>query len=338
VAIFLDAKALESPLPNVFAGMIVVVVTADLRGEQPGRVSAELAAFAWPECEVEMVGHPLPIAGMPAWVYRSRPLVRFFGKGERHMMGGKTNWVRRSVSVVGFFVLISAIHADESPRETINAAIKGHGGEKRLAKTLIGTLVAKAKVMLAPDVEGSISWQETFELPRRYRRSIKGQFMGKDFSMEYAVTNGSGWTRENGGELKEFKGAKMPLSSSWNAILAILPSCLDNGITLGPGGNEKVEGRDAIGVSVSGEVFGGAAVLLFDARSGLLVKSKRRMQHPLSHDLVDGEVAFSDYKEISGVQYPHRITSYIAGKKVIEMEITRIVFLRNVEDNLFAKP
>ena len=37
--------------------MIVVVVTADMSGEQPGHVVAELAVFAWPECEVKMIGH-----------------------------------------------------------------------------------------------------------------------------------------------------------------------------------------------------------------------------------------------------------------------------------------
>jgi hypothetical protein len=37
--------------------MIVVVVTANMSSEQPGHVIAELAVFAWPECEMEMVGH-----------------------------------------------------------------------------------------------------------------------------------------------------------------------------------------------------------------------------------------------------------------------------------------
>ncbi len=57
VVVFLDGKAFESPLPNVSARMIVMMVASDMCGEQPGHVVAELAVFAWPKGEVEMVGH-----------------------------------------------------------------------------------------------------------------------------------------------------------------------------------------------------------------------------------------------------------------------------------------
>jgi hypothetical protein len=233
---------------------------------------------------------------------------------------------------------LSGVLADESPRVTVQSAIKAHGGEQNISKTLTGTVVAKAKMSLAPDVEAAITWEETFELPRRYRRSIKGQFMGKDFSMEYAITEGSGWVRQNGGEARDYKGEKLPLSRSWNAALALLPACLADGVKLGSGGKDKVEGREAVGVSVSGEALGGDAVLFFDTKSGLLVKSKRRMQHPLTRQEVDGEVILSDYKEVSGVQYPRKIATYIDGKKVIEMEIARIELLKKLDDRLFEKP
>jgi hypothetical protein len=254
------------------------------------------------------------------------------------MLGGKHSWVGLGVLVACFPVPPRAARADDTPRATLRAAIKAHGGEENLAKTLTGTLLAKAKLDLAPGVQASISWEETFELPRRYRRSIKGQLMGRDLSMEYAITEGSGWIRQNGGAAEDFKGEKLPLSRSWNAFLALLPSYLADGVTLGPGGKEQVEGRDAVGVSVSGEALGGEAVLFFDAKSGLLVKSKRRMQHPLSREEVDGEGVFSDYRAVSGVQYPHRMTTYISGKKVLDMEITKVDFLKKVDDRLFDKP
>lgn len=234
------------------------------------------------------------------------------------MLGTNKLWFGLNVLVLYSFVLVSAPRADETPRATVQAAIKAHGGAGNLAKTLTGTLLAKAKLSLSPDIEASISWEETFELPRRYHRTIKGQMMGQDFSMEYAVTGASGWIRENGGEPKESKGEKQPLSASWNAVLAILPSCLNEGVKLEPGGKDKVEGREAVGVSVSGDAVGGKAVLFFDTKSRLLVKSKKRMQHPVSRQEVDGEVVLGDYKEISGVQFPHRITAYVKGMKAIE--------------------
>ena len=191
---------------------------------------------------------------------------------------------------------------------------------------------------LQPEFELSISWEETFELPRRYRRNIKGQVMGKDFTLEYAITGGSGWTRENGGEPKDYKGEKLKLDRCWNVFLAILPSYLSDGVKLSSGGTDKIDGKEAVGVVVSGEVIEGEATLFFDKKSGLLLKMKKRMLHPFSGQEVAAESLLGEYKKIYGVEYPHRITTYIDGKKVIEMEITRIQFLKKVENRLFEKP
>jgi hypothetical protein len=247
-------------------------------------------------------------------------------------------WLALKVLVVCSSMLLGGAGAQETPRGTLEAAIKAHGGKQNLAKTLTGTLHAKAKMALSPDVDAAISWEETFELPRRYRRTIKGQFMGKDFSMEYAITDGSGWIRQNGGKAKDYKGDKQPLSRSWNAILAILPSCLAEGANLKAAGKAKVEGREAVGVRVSDEKNGIEAVLFFDSKSGLLLKSKRRMQHPVTGREADAEVILGNYKEVSGVKYPRRITTYIDGKKAVEMDITRIELLKKLDDRLFERP
>lgn len=130
----------------------------------------------------------------------------------------------------------------------------------------------------------------------------------------------------------------MPVHRNWNAFLAILPSCLGEGTKLEAVGKEKVDGREAVGVKVMGEVVGGEAVFFFDSKSNLLVKAKRRLQNPLSQLEGNGHVIYSDYKEVSGVQYPRRIITYVEGKKAGEMEITRIELLKKVDDRLFEKP
>jgi hypothetical protein len=126
-----------------------------------------------------------------------------------------TNRVLLGLIVVSTCFFLHAARAGESPRATIQSAIKAHGGEKNLGKTLTGTLVAT--MVYSADVKASITFEETFELPRRYRRSIKGLLMGKDISMEYAITDGSGWIRENGGEPRDYKGEKQPLNRNWTA-------------------------------------------------------------------------------------------------------------------------
>jgi hypothetical protein len=242
-----------------------------------------------------------------------------------------------------FFILISCcssigcIKGEQSPRATIQAAIKAHGGEESLAKTITGSLAAKSTMVLG-NVEASVSWEETFELPQRYYRKISGKVKGRDISMEYAITDGSGWIRLNGGEAKEYQGEKQPLERNWNAFLAILPLCLADGVKLEAAGEEKVDGRDAVSVKVQGKPVGSEGILFFDKKTGLMVKSRRRIQHLLSREEVEGEVVYGDFKEVSGVQYPHHITTYVTGKKVGDMEITLIEFSKKIDDHLFDKP
>jgi hypothetical protein len=229
-----------------------------------------------------------------------------------------------------------SILAGDNPRSILKAAIEAHGGEENLARTLTGVLLAKASLTLPPDVESTISFEETLELPRRYKRVIRGELNGKDFTMEYAVTDGSGWTRQNGGKVREFHGQPSPLSSRWEAMLALLPSLLKDDFKLASGGEEKVGGRELVGVKASGEDID--YTLFFDRQSGLLVKSKWRMEHPLSGEEVDAEGAFGDYKNVSGIQYPMRVATYSDGKKIIELRITRIEFLKKIDDRVFDKP
>lgn len=225
--------------------------------------------------------------------------------------------------------------ADSAPREVVKAAVKAHGGEDKIATSLTGTLLATAKVTLAPDVEAAISWEETFELPRRYKRFIKGTLNGEDFSLEYAVTEGSGWIRQNGGEAKDFKGKQLPLGRRWNAMLATLPPLLSEKVKLETAGKVQDGDRELVGVKVMSDDE--RYSLYFDSKSGLLAKCKRRMQHPLSGKEITGEAVFSDYKEVAGVQYPRRITTSSEGKKVFEIVITRIELLKKVADRVFDK-
>jgi len=57
VFILLDREGFETTLPYVTAGMIVAVMTPDVRGHQPLHPGAEVAIPARPEDQMEMVGH-----------------------------------------------------------------------------------------------------------------------------------------------------------------------------------------------------------------------------------------------------------------------------------------
>src|SRR5207237_2021006 len=57
MVIVLDGKGPEASLPDMAARVIVLVVAADMSGEQPAHVSTQIAVDERPEREVEMTGH-----------------------------------------------------------------------------------------------------------------------------------------------------------------------------------------------------------------------------------------------------------------------------------------
>jgi hypothetical protein len=245
-------------------------------------------------------------------------------------------WFGTLTFACSFWLLPGCARPDNDPLSVLRAAIEAHGGEERLAHTWTGTLLAKGTLAFPPEVEASFSWEESFDLPRRYRRCITGRWNGQDFRLEYAITDGSGWIRKNGREPVDYDGEPLPLYRS--PPLALLPSLLDDGVDLAHGGKDRVEGREAVGVRASGEVIGGDAELFFDRRSKLLVKSKRRIQHPLLRREVAIDVILGDYREVSGVQYPHRITAVMTGETVADIKIARVQFVEALDDGLFEKP
>src|SRR5438874_1306534 len=84
--------------------------------------------------------------------------------------------------------------ADEA-RAILDRAIEAHGGEDRIARTTVGHVVARGKFALPDFPECDVTWEETFDLPGRYRRVIQGKGAGRAFRMEYALTDRSGWLR-----------------------------------------------------------------------------------------------------------------------------------------------
>jgi hypothetical protein len=234
--------------------------------------------------------------------------------------------------------LLSATAAGcgESPRDIIEAAIKAHGGEERIAKTIVGKSRADVKINFPPGVESSATLEDAFELPRRYKRVIKGKANGEAFTMEYAIIDGRAWIRHNEGMPSDFKGDPQHLSRNWNATIAMLPTYLKEAVKLEPGGKEQLADRELVGVRVTDK--DGEAILFFDRQSRLLSKMKWQIQDLESGEKMDMEGIFADYKEVAGVRYPMRMTSYSGGKEVAGLKITHIEFVDKLDDRLFERP
>jgi hypothetical protein len=57
MVILLNGEVAKASLPDVSAGVVVLMVAADMGGQQPRHVMAQLAVVERPKNEVKMVGH-----------------------------------------------------------------------------------------------------------------------------------------------------------------------------------------------------------------------------------------------------------------------------------------
>lgn len=57
VLVLLDGERFESPLPDVAGGLVMLVVAADVRGEQPLHPAGQIAVLARPEDQVKVIRH-----------------------------------------------------------------------------------------------------------------------------------------------------------------------------------------------------------------------------------------------------------------------------------------
>ena len=242
-----------------------------------------------------------------------------------------------AVGVFAAGLLATAADEGDSPRAVIEAAIKAHGGVAALNRTLCGNFTAKMTAALGPGIEGTMTFEENYELPRRYRRKVQGEEKGKKFEMEFAIDGDSGWIRRNG-VVSDYPSKSPTVPMSGCNILLTLPNCLADGVKLRSAGVENIAGQPARKVEASGDALQGEATLLLDEKTNRLVELRRRVSHPATGKMTELVSKLGNYKTVDGIPYPHRLQIVQEGKTIMDIEISRIDFPKTLDDKLFAKP
>jgi hypothetical protein len=146
------------------------------------------------------------------------------------------------------------------------------------------------------------------------------------------------------GEKQELEGALLAdareeLQAIWyNRLYPLLD---ETKVTLAPLAGTKVDGKDTVGVRVKAE--GGKEFdLYFDysnKKVGLLLKTVRKGYDPAA-DKKDAvrETLYGDYKVEDGAQYPGKIVLYVDGKKTVDVEVTELKPVKNLDDKEFTEP
>jgi hypothetical protein len=240
------------------------------------------------------------------------------------------------IVVILISCVTNALSGQEPPRAILQKAIKAHGGEKNLSRTLKGYVRGKS-VFERSGNKMRMEWDETFELPEKIRQKVEGQDKDGPFTLQYAVVNGKGWIQFNKEKIKDYDGKMLPLEKCWNAVLALLPRLLGGEFELSPLPDANLNGAKAVGILVEGEHADWE--LYFDAITGLLVKWKGTSQLPgLEGKEIEAETFLKNYRDVDGIKFPMAIVAYRDGKKTIDMEILEIKFLDQIDPKTWARP
>jgi hypothetical protein len=254
------------------------------------------------------------------------------------------------IALVALFSFASRAAAEE-PRALLDRAIAAHGGSENLEKTKKGRIKAK----MEGDDRGipfKVTWEETFDLPQRYHRTIDRTIRDASHHLEYVIDGKKGWLREGTGPTIDLPGDEsnpasrywktvlerqpLPLTWHWQTVLAQLPLLRDKDTQLSSVPDETKDGRVLVGFkAVSPRIV---STFYFDKTTALLARAQWVLPTLLPGDEVTSETIYEDYRDVQGVRYPMRIRAGVGKVYSITTTVTSFEILDSVDQTVFAKP
>jgi hypothetical protein len=243
--------------------------------------------------------------------------------------------LRTTLSLAAVLALAGEeVRADDNPAiKVIDRAIKAHGGEKALAKTVRMERSAQGKLV----VQGrAVPFSEKLTAHRPDRMRMSMSFDGGKSRLLVVINKEKGWQSTGGAatELgdKRLADYRTEMYAHW--LTTLLP-LKDDGVTLKLLDEAQVNRRPAQVVRVS-QKGQDEVTLYFDKKSGLLVKLTRPARD--AGQTVDRAEFFSDHKKFAGVVRATKHFVYVDGKKTAEITVSSYQFPTKLDERLFNRP
>lgn len=239
-------------------------------------------------------------------------------------------------------VLVSQAPAQEKPRALIAKALKASGGAEKIKAFQAARFKSKGTLTLPSGLSAKISQETSYQLPNKFKDSMQLEINNRNFDVVTVYDGKNGWLSLNGTIktldketqarfIKEMKEAAHMLQ------VTRLLNLSDKKYKLAPIGKVKVNGRDAFGVKVTSKGFRDIN-LFFDAKSGLIVKSERRVLDTQSGQEMSEERFVTEYMTVQGMQIPKKVVVKRDGKKFMEVEVIEASLLKKIDADEFVKP
>jgi hypothetical protein len=234
--------------------------------------------------------------------------------------------------------------AQETPRTTIERAIKAHGGAERLSQVradkvkVKGTLIAAGKA--AP-----FTAETAVQLPAQYKSVIEVIVEGRKRVLSHLVNGDKVVVTIDGRPEKVDPAALAEVRETMllDQAVRLVPLLTDRNFNLAPLGEDKVNGRTVVGVKVTSR---GRKELrmYFDKETGLLIKTEHSLDAPgasppgTPRKELRQEEFYSDFKDIEGFRRPTKMVVLRDGRKLMEAELVEVKYFSKIDDAEFEKP
>src|SRR5262245_26331388 len=251
--------------------------------------------------------------------------------------------MRRVVGAVWVTGLLSGLGApdraedDKDTRAILDKGIKALGGEEKLSKVKAATWKVKGKIIVDGN-ENPFTLQVTVQGLDRIRSAFEGEFGGTPIKGMTVLAGDKGWRQfaDNTMELDRDALANEKRTLYLQVIPAMLVPLKGKGFKVQSAGEEKVGGKPAVGIKVTGPE-GKDFTLYFDKESGLPVKQVAKVLDFMGNEFTQ-ETIYADYKEFQGIKKATKVENKRNGTTFLEGKITDFKVLDKVDAKTFAEP
>jgi hypothetical protein len=237
-----------------------------------------------------------------------------------------------AVLLLGFTQLAAA----EGEKAIIEKALKAHGGADKLNKFKAVQTKTTGKL----DLLGGINFtsESTVQFPDKFKEVSQLEIMGQQVTATTIYDGKKVYINVNGNAVpvsdkieEEVKDVMRMGALMRMAFLA------DKGYELASLGETQVNDRPAVGVRVSRKGAKDVS-LYFDKKTGLVAKVERRGVDPMSGQEFTEERIIKEYQDKEGMKAAKKLLINRDGNKYMELDITEVKFLENVDDSEFKQP
>jgi hypothetical protein len=249
---------------------------------------------------------------------------------------------RRSLLVAALAVALvpAASRAADEPKDVVAKAVKAHGGEAFLKKHLAHTSVEKGKIDLPGVGEVEFTSETAFMLPNKFKQVMSFTVMNVNVSVTIKANGDTVFGETAVGDMK------MDISKEVKDGIKDVPHLLEVGqlypllgkdYTLGTFGEEKVNGKAAVGITVS-KKGQNDITLFFDKETHLMVRMDSRGKSPMGGAEVNESRIFEEYgKTKDGIPVAKKIRVQHDGKDFMKAEVSDVQYLEKLPDAEFKK-